>query len=76
MSSVNEVRIWVRFSRSMPAWSEPTSSCDHMTSLVMRTPIGLLAAISRGDLEGGVDHPTVGHDPGHEAELAGRCRRR
>src|ERR1700677_4572767 len=45
MSLVMDDRTCVRFSRSMPAWSEPTSSWDHMTSLVIRTPHGAFAAM-------------------------------
>ena len=45
MSLVMDERTWVRFSRSMPAWREPTSSWDHMTSLVIRTPHGAFAAM-------------------------------
>ena len=33
LSSVALVMIWVRFSRSIPAWREPTSRLDHITSL-------------------------------------------
>ena len=43
---VNDDRICVRFSRSIPACRLPTSSWLHATSLVIRTPHGLLAAIS------------------------------
>ena len=71
MSPLNEVRIWVRFSRSMPACRLPISSWLHITSLVIHTPIGLLAAISPGDAHRRLDHLAVGHDPAHQADAPG-----
>ena len=44
LSSVPEARIWVRFSISIPARRLGISRLDHITSLVIHTPKGLLAA--------------------------------
>jgi hypothetical protein len=43
---MEDVKIWVRFSRSIPAWRLPTSSWLQATSLVVQTPIGLFAVIT------------------------------
>ncbi len=71
MSPVKLDRIWVRFSRSMPAWRLPISSWLHMTSFVMRTPNGLLPTISSAVSSARVDDRAVGHDRGDEPDAVG-----
>ena len=44
--AMEDVKICVRFSRSIPAWRLPTSSWLQATSLVIQTPIGLFAVIT------------------------------
>ena len=61
----------VRFSRSMPACRLPISSWLHMTSLVMRTPNGLLPTISSAVSQRGRDDLAVGDDAGHEPDAVG-----
>ena len=71
MSPVKLDSTCVRFSRSMPACRLPISSWLHMTSLVMRTPNGLLPTISSAVSQRGVDDGAVGHDARHEPDPVG-----